>query len=197
MKSFFALLDRLNVAPDESRADIERFIWETFQCDKAVLALDMSGFSTSVRRNGILPYLCQIRRMQLLTGPVLRDYDGELVKYEADNLLAVFDDPRQAVEAAIAINRIVLTSSPSSRAGSPLEVCIGIDYGRLLLVPGTDCFGDPKNIAYKLGEDVARPGEILITKEMRERLGENPPFQLEEMVLSLSGLELVAYKVLY
>src|SRR5688572_3312882 len=107
MKSFFALIDRLISAPEGNRAAIEQFIWDSFRCEKAVLALDMSSFSLSVRRNGVVSHLCQIRRMQLLTKPIIDVSAGELLKYEADNLLAVFDDPAQAVEAALAINRAV------------------------------------------------------------------------------------------
>ena len=40
-------------------------------------------------------------------------------------------------------------------------MCIGIEYGSLLRL-ADDAFGDPVNIAFKLGEDVAEPNEILI-----------------------------------
>lgn len=53
------------------------------------------------------------------------------------------------------------------------------------------------NLAYKLGEDIARPGELLITKRVLEQLKEGSRFGLREMPLSLSGLELAAYGVSY
>src|SRR4051794_15560817 len=92
MKAFFALIDRLLTAAAESRSDIERFIWESYEREMAVLALDMSAFSLSVRRNGVISHLCHIRRMQLLTEPIVRENGGQVLKYEADNLLAVFDE---------------------------------------------------------------------------------------------------------
>ena len=75
---------------------------------------------------------------------------------------------------------------------------IGIDYGRFLYVNTSDCFGDPVNRAYKLGEDIARPEEILVTQEVRDRLGDaGSSYRLKEQVISISGMEFLTYKVIY
>ncbi len=86
MKTFFSLIDQLNNTSDHSD-DIKAEIWRNYGSYKAVLALDMSGFSSTVRREGIISYLAQIRKMQLLTQPLITQHQGEVVKYEADNLL--------------------------------------------------------------------------------------------------------------
>ena len=195
MKSFFALIDRLIAAPVDGRDAIEQFIWESYQREMAVLALDMSSFSLSVRRNGVVSHLCQIRRMQQLTEPIVAEHGGEVLKYEADNLLAVFAEAADAVAAAVAINHAVADSPEWSAKTPRLAVSIGIDWGSMLVLPGEDCFGDPVNVAHKLGEDVAGPGEILITDRMRERLGDAPQFPLARAELSLAGLNLSAYRV--
>jgi adenylate cyclase len=46
---------------------------------------------------------------------------------------------------------------------SHIQYCIGIGFGRVLLL-SNDLFGDEVNVAYKLGEDVARSGEILVSE---------------------------------
>lgn len=193
MNSFSALIDALVAAPLHRRAAIEQVIRETFERPKAVLALDMSGFSLSVRREGILPYLCQIRRMQKLTLPIVLAFGGELVKFEADNLLAVFDDAGQATEAALAM--IAAAAVESSETAPPLAFGIGIDYGEILLLDRIDCFGDAVNLAHKLGEDTALPGEVLITSEVLKQLKGEARFHLHEMDLAISGLELVVYRI--
>ena len=68
MQAFLALVDRLNEARAEERARVEAEIWERFGVEQALLALDMSQFSLSVRRSGILPYLGLIRRMSMFAG---------------------------------------------------------------------------------------------------------------------------------
>ena len=189
-QSFFALIDHLNSCTAQDRARVEELVWNAFGVERAIMALDMSDFSLTARRDGILPYLGQIRRMQVVTGPIVRECGGEVIKYVADNLMAVFPDGREAVRAAVKINQAL----PSER-GAP-AVSVGIDYGRFLMIPGEDCYGDPVNVAYKLGEDLARPGEILITANVRARL-EPETDSLREQQVSISGLEFLAYSVVY
>lgn len=197
VEDFFALIDALVRAPEAERAGHERRLREAFEVERAVLALDMSEFSLSVRRNGIVAHLCQIRRVQQLAIPVLRGHGGEILKCEADNILAVFHRPRDAVDGAIAVNREIAASRGDLAAGPALTVAIGIDFGRLLLIPGRDAFGDAVNVAHKLGEDVARASEILVTEAVRAGLGEGGDYRVEEQLLSISGLELRAHRVLH
>lgn len=197
IEPFLALIDELDDCAPAARGDVERRICDAFQVERAVLALDMSGYSFSVRRGGILPHLCKIRRMQQLVSPMIERFEGQVIKQVADNILAVFATPLDAVNAAIAINELLAANPLQTPEGDdPLQVAIGIDYGTFLLVPGYDCFGDPVNVAYKLGEDVAHGGEILITAAARERLGETAAFPFEELALSISGIELLAARLL-
>jgi class 3 adenylate cyclase len=76
-----------------------------------------------------------------------------------------------------------------------LAVSIGIDWGSMLVLPGEDCFGDAVNVAHKLGEDVAGPGEVLVTDRLRDQLGDALQFPLARADLSLAGMTLSAYRV--
>lgn len=196
MHSFSALLDTLNSAPPDRKPAVQQLILDAFQRRKAVLALDMSGFTLTVRRDGILAYLCQIRRMQQITTPIVLAHQGSIVKNEADNLLAVFDDTQQAVRAALAMLHAAACASGS--VVPSIAFSIGIDYGEVLLIEHADCFGDAVNLAYKLGEDIARPGELLVTQAVHDQLRDAPGaagMQLQEASVSVSGLALVAYTV--
>jgi adenylate cyclase len=187
-RSFFDLIDRMEELAQGDREALEKEVWRDFGVKMAILALDMSQFSVSVRRSGIVAYLQLIRRMRVLTAPLVAAAGGSVIKYEADNMLAMFPDAPQAVGAAIAIGR-EFARDRRIRAG------IGIDFGDFLRIPEHDCFGDPVNIAYKLGEDVAQPGEILLSAAARERLGSGTPYAVRERRASLSGLELQIYCV--
>ncbi len=196
MHSFSALLDALNSAAPERRPAIEQLILDAFQRRKAVLALDMSGFTLTVRRDGILSYLRQIRRMQQITMPIVLAHQGAVVKNEADNLLAVFDDAQQAVLAALEMMQSAALDATGTAPA--IAFSIGIDHGDVLFIDHVDCFGDAVNLAYKLGEDIARPGEVLLTQAMREQLGDRADtagLQLREMIVSVSGLAVLAYAV--
>lgn len=155
MQGFYALIDRLDRSEGEARQDIEDLLWSTFGIEACVLALDMTGFSRTVQAQGIVSYLARIRRMQQVSGPLVAAHGGEVVKYTADNLMAVFTDAAGALAAARAIRAACLALP------EPLEVSIGLDAGRFLYVPHSDCFGDPVNVAFKLAEDIAGNGEVL------------------------------------
>ena len=191
---FFALVDRLNDVAACDRGAIEEEIWSEFGVERAVLALDMSHFSLSVRRSGIIGYLGLIRRMQVVTRPIVGANQGSLVEFHADNLMAVFPDVHQAVVSAIEMNR-ALGAEPHPDGKPLIEVGIGIDYGRFLFVEGGRCFGDTVNTAFKLGEDLAQAGEILLTANARARLAPDFPHPLAEQKFSISGLELLAYNL--
>jgi adenylate cyclase len=193
---FLGLVDKLPLAEAAERAAIEASIWEQFGVERAVMALDMSHFSLTVRRSGILSYLGLIRRMQALTAPIIERFEGVVVEFHADNVMAVFPDAAHAVHASIEINRALAEQAGAD--GVPLiSVGIGIDHGRFLFVAGQNCYGDPVNVAFKLGEDLARPGEILLTEGARSRLGAGFAHPVTEQPASVSGLEFMTYSINY
>ena len=60
-----------------------------------------------------------------------------------------------------------------------------------------DLFGNAVNLASKLGEDVAGPGEILATQEAMENIPPNSGIRGRSMEVSIAGLELRAFAVQY
>lgn len=195
VEAFYALIDELAKLPAGQHEAGERRLRERFEVERAVLVLDMSQFSLSVQRHGIVFQLCQIRRVQALAQPIVAAWRGEVVKCEADNILAVFPLPADAVGAALAINAALANAPTDPVLGFPLTVGIGIDFGRFLLVPGRDAFGDAVNVAHKLGEDVARASEVLVTGAVRRRLEPSPEIATEHIALSISGLQLDAWRI--
>lgn len=195
MENFYALIDELATLPAAQREAGERRLRERFEVERAVLALDMSQFSLSVRRSGIVFHLCQIRRVQRIALPIVAAWRGELVKCEADNILATFASPDDAVESALAIDAALAGSGEGSPLGAPLTAGIGIDFGRFLLIPGKDAFGDAVNMAHKLGEDVARANEVLVTEAVKGRLASTHTFLAEPVSLSISGITLEAWRI--
>lgn len=189
MRAFFEVIDRYAQADADTRKTMEADIWQCYGVDRAVLALDMSQFSLSVRRDGILSYLCRIRRMHAVTEPVVLAHGGEVIKYEADNLLAAFADANQAISAAIEMRELMMNDA------SAQPVSIGLGYGRILLIPNSDAHGDAVNTAFKLGEDVAETGEILASSAFAEALDNQHRYELEPQQISIAGLQLDAFRV--
>jgi len=179
----------------EERQLLEASLWREYGVVKAVLVLDLSGFSQLTQKYGIVHYLSMVRRMQLVSEPIVRESGGEIIKFEADNLFAMFDQPEQAVRAAIALNAAFFEINVYTEEQFDIRVSIGIDFGEILLVGGRDFFGAPVIRASKLGEEVAGPGEILITESAMAALPDAAAVKGESLHLTLSGIEVDAYSI--
>lgn len=164
------LLRHSQEAAAERRDAIEQVLWRDFGLERAVLVLDMSGFSALAQRHGIVHYLSMVRRMQLTAEPIVDGYAGTLVKFEADNCYAMFPDVAGAVSAALELNQAFAAANADTPDELDIRIACGIDHGRILVVPGRDFYGVPVNRACKLGEDLAGAGEILLTAEAMARM---------------------------
>ena len=188
-----ALLNELLERPYE-REQIERRIEGTFSQKKAVLVLDMSGFSRTTQVRGIVPYLLMIHQMRLLSTPTIEEHGGRLVKAEADNLYCLFDSPQDALTASREITSRLRTANVVLPTELELYASFGIGYGPVLAIGDDDVWGDQVNQAARLGEDIAALGEILLTASAFEALGEPKP-ELDERKVAVSGLELTYYQL--
>jgi class 3 adenylate cyclase len=182
------LLSRIIDHP-ELRVQISEEIERDFTQRRAVMVLDMSGFSRTTQVHGIVSFLLMIHQMRLLAVPTIEACGGTLVKAEADNLYCLFERVEQAVAAAREIIRQLTTVNVLLPATRRLYASIGIGFGDLLVLGGHDLFGDEVNLASKLGEDVAQGGMILLTDAARTEL--DAAVATTEERASISGLTLV------
>lgn len=184
------------------RGEIRERIWTDFGGWGAVLITDMSRFSRVTRDIGMVHYLAMIRRMQRIMAPLVRSHGGRVVKFMADNCYSLFPDVPEALEAALAMNSAAVAETPPGRGEPPLEICSGLDWGRVLLVcvgdpedAVCDYFGDPVNVASKLGEDLAGPGEVLITRRAFGRLPSDRRPACAQRTFTVSGLKISAVSI--
>jgi adenylate cyclase len=177
------------------RQKIEATLWREFGRVKAVFVMDMAGFSLLSYRHGIVHYLSMVRRMQLTTEPIVEKYRGQVIKFEADNCFAMFDDPLSAVRAAIALNSAFFAMNVLTEDESDIRVSIGIDYGDVLLIGGPDYFGHSVNCASKIGEDIGAPGEILVTATAFRQIPATAGIQGRKLEIVIAGLPVEVYSI--
>jgi len=197
-KRFEDMLLKYAVEKDPSvRHSIETQLWQEFGAVKTVFVMDLSGFSLLTQKYGIVHFLSMVRRMQLIAQPIIEKAGGSVVKFEADNCFAMFDDPLSAVQTAIALNRAFDEINVYTSEQFDIRVAIGIDHGDVLLIGGPDYFGETVNTASKLGEDQARPGEILITERALQLISSSAGIQVERVQLEISGVAISAASIRY
>lgn len=132
---------------------------------RAILTLDMTGFTQTSIREGSLHALLRIFDVQKVCLPVLQENKAELIRVFADDLVALFESPDAALDAAFEIHARVASFNESvSTDPDPAECCVGIGYGAVYRIGPNHAMGDEMNRASKLGEDTARGSETLITE---------------------------------
>jgi class 3 adenylate cyclase len=189
-KAFFRLLRRRT---PRTAARIDRAIEARALRTMAVLVSDASGFSRRTHREGILQFLSVMTRCYDRLLPMIRRHRGACVSHGADNIVAVFNDPADAVRAAAAMQRAMRARNRGRASREQFHVCIGIHWGPLLRLRD-DIFGPTVNVAAKVGEDLAGKDEILVTGEVAEAVRERVRCVYDRSV-TLGGRAFELYRV--
>ncbi|MBI3992029.1 MAG: hypothetical protein HY342_02050 [Candidatus Lambdaproteobacteria bacterium] len=141
------------------------------QARKAILVLDMTGFTEAAQKFGELASLLRIYDVQKVCAPIFRQHRAALIHAFADDLTVIFDDPGTALDVAFEVHhRIDVFNRSSLASAHPARCCIGIGYGDIFAIGPNLAMGDEMNMASKLGEDTARGGETLTTANVYKAL---------------------------
>lgn len=162
-----ALIAR-RLQPGVDREAVDRRIWDLFGETWAVMFTDLSGFSRRVAEFGIVHFLQTIYESERLLLPCIDEHDGILLKLDGDSLLVIFRRPERALECAVEMQKIFAEYNLERPDTERILLCVGLGYGHLLHIGDADVFGAEVNAASKLGEDIARAGEILVTGAVAE-----------------------------
>jgi class 3 adenylate cyclase len=131
---------------------------------RAVLFVDLSGFTPLTSAMGDLTATDILQRFSTLVRRAARQYDGMTIKQIGDGLLLVFLDVASAVRAACTMARQLAREQqfPAMHAG--------IHFGPVLYREG-DYFGTTVNVAARILAEADR-NELVITADARRCAGE-------------------------
>jgi class 3 adenylate cyclase/tetratricopeptide (TPR) repeat protein len=131
----------------------------------AILFTDMVG-STELRSRLGDTRADELRRHHDdLLARAVADHGGEVLRWTGDGIKAAFSSASDAVAAAVAVQRAVVTHNADPAAVAPFQVRIGLAAGEITVDAG-DHHGMAVIEAARL-EAIARPGEILATDVVR------------------------------
>ena len=129
---------------------------------RAIVFTDTADFTVRTARDGILHFLMVFERFTDEADKVVSRSGGDIVKVEADSLLVRYDDVAAACAGVEALESLLRRMNRALPANERLRFSYGIGYGDVLDLD-EDLFGLEVNLASKIGEDLARPGEALLT----------------------------------
>jgi len=142
---------------------------DKYHYERAILSMDMTGFTAAAMHRGELDSMLRILDAQKVCLPVLRDFGADIIRCFADDVVAIFLDVESAVDAALETHRRIRLFNQSDLASEyPTECCAGIGFGRVFAIGPNLAQGDEMNRASKLGEDIARANETLLTERAFE-----------------------------
>lgn len=173
--------------PMADTAAIDARIWDLFGDTMAVMFTDLTGFSRQVVSFGIIHFLQEIFEQKRLLIPIVADHDGLLLKIEADSFLIVFRRIEKALACAVAMQRACQNLNMRRIPEEQVLLCVGLGYGKVLRIGDVDVYGAEVNAASKLGEDIAKANEILITAEAKTALGEASGFEFSDADVIVPG----------
>jgi adenylate cyclase len=133
----------------------------------AIVFTDLVDFSTWALEAGDEQAVELLRRVGEAVEPIVEDAGGRVVKRLGDGLMAVFEDPEQAVCAAIDATR---ATGEQEVDGYRPQMRAGVHLGRPRKL-GADFYGVDVNVAARVAA-AAGGGEVLVSEAARERLGD-------------------------
>ena len=155
--------------------------------DMTVLVSDLVGFTTTTESMKPTQIVRIINRYLERMIDIIEFQEGTIDEFTGDGILVFFGAPRflsdhtrQAIACAVEMQTAMEELNKDNRLlGLPsLSMGIGINCGELVVGNiGSEkrkkygAVGSPINMAFRL-TDKTRPGEILVTKEVKDRLGE-------------------------
>lgn len=167
--------------PGADTAAIDKRIWDLFGEDWAIMFTDLSGFSRRVSEFGVVHFLQTIYEQRKLLLPIVEAHDGLLLKEEGDSFMIMFRTAERAVACAVTMQKACSNVNERRKPEEQILLCVGIGYGRILRIGESDVWGREVNGASKLGEDTAKPYEILVTGAAKDALGESTGYGFEDI----------------
>ncbi len=134
----------------------------------AILSADVVGYSRLMAEDD-RETLRTLKAYQEVTATLVRQHRGRVVDSPGDNLLAEFPSARDAVEAALEIQRVIGARNLAVPTERRMQHRIGIHLGDVI-VDGERIYGDGVNIAARL-EAQAEPGGICVSGAVQEQVG--------------------------
>ena len=184
------IADFADESDPQKAEEIRQRIWDKFGTEGAVFISDMASFSSTSRKVGVCHFLKMIHRARQIIAPVIEANNGVLLKCDADNCYAFFSRADDAIRASFEVNAALYEANRNFSLGEQINLSVGIDFGRVLLIGDVEFFGDPVNTASKLGEDLATRNEILVTNRAIEHSNLDVPELAERMVARISEIEI-------
>jgi adenylate cyclase len=116
--------------------------------------------------------------LQALSRSTVRHYEGRIVKFFGDAVLAAFPSTEMAVRAAAALSRQY--TEESARTGRSQDLRIGVHVGDVAVDADGDLYGDAVNAAARI-EAAVDPGQVVVSEDVWRQIRGREGFRFERL----------------
>jgi len=148
----------------EARERLDKILEEEFRKEVTIIFTDIKGSTQFFETRGDIEGLSMIRKHNEMHFPTIEAYGGRVVKTIGDAIMAVFEDPANAVRATIEMQNNLLYYNKNRQPSDQIHIRIGINTG-VALYKDEDVYGDAVNLAARV-ESMAEPDQILISESV-------------------------------
>ena len=134
----------------------------------SIIAGDMVVFSRLIEEDELNTIKRQNVIIKDIINPILRKYDGKLIKTTGDGFLTTFESCDDSLSFCIEIQNQIIDHEKIIIPEKKIWYRIGINYGEIIL-ENDDIYGNEVNIASRV-ESICEPGGISITSSVKEHL---------------------------
>lgn len=107
-------------------------------------------------------------------------YDGRVVKFLGDGVLAEFPSTQSAVRAGIDLQKEYTKRTAESPPGDGHSLRVGIHVGDVAQMPDGDLYGDGVNIGARL-QQAAAAGQVVISEDVWRQIRQRPEFEFTDL----------------
>jgi hypothetical protein len=171
------LLGRLmeeRLTPGADRTSIDERIRTAFEEEWCVVHTNMTSPWTPGPASATMHYLCRVHEMKRMTRPIIEASRGIILNVIADRFVAVFRQPHDALSGLLQVNRRLASYNEERVADDRIAIGAGMGFGKVLRIGRDDVFGAEASHAFRLGGELARPFEILVSDAARASLLHTP-----------------------
>src|SRR5438034_1150584 len=143
----------------------------------AVWFADVAGYSARAAEDesGALQL---IEILQTLSRETVQRYEGRIVKFIGDAVLAEFPSTALAVQAAAALSRAY--SEQAVASGQAHSLTVGVHVGDVAVSSEGDLYGDAVNAAARI-QEAAEPGQVVVSQDVWRQLRGRREFCFEPL----------------
>ena len=116
--------------------------------------------------------------LQTLSRSTVQRYEGRVVKFMGDSVLAEFPSTEPAVRAAAALSEQY--AEQSAGAGRAHNLRIGVHVGDVAIGSDGDLYGDGVNAAARI-EAEAKPGQVIVSQDVWRQMRGRSGFHFEPL----------------